>query len=88
MANVSDNPWFVYILRCADGTFYTGITNNLPRRCRHHNLGKASRYTRCRRPTELIYQESVAGRSEALRRELAIKALSRREKELLVRRAA
>jgi len=82
------DPWFVYILRCADGSLYTGITNDLQRRCRQHNEGKASRYTRCRRPTRLVYHEVVADRSEALRREAAIKALTRREKLCLIRRAA
>jgi len=79
--------WFVYILRCADGTLYTGITNDLQRRCQRHNQGKASRYTCCRRPVRLIYNETVADRSEALRREAAIKGLSRRQKEGLLRQA-
>ena len=80
-------PWYVYILRCADGTLYTGITNDFQRRCQQHNEGKASRYTRCRRPVQLIYHETVASRSEALRREAAIKGLSRQQKECLLRRA-
>jgi predicted GIY-YIG superfamily endonuclease len=77
--------WFVYILRCADGTYYTGITNDLSRRCRQHNDGKASRYTRSRRPTRLVYQEPQPDQAAALRREAAIKALSRREKATLIR---
>jgi len=88
MTKALDDPWFVYILRCADGSWYTGITNDLQRRCRQHNDGKASRYTRCRRPTRLVYHEIVAGRSQALRREAAIKALSRQQKERLMRRVA
>ena len=79
--------WFVYILRCDDGTLYTGITNNLPRRCAQHNAGKASRYTRSRLPVEVAYQETQASRSEALKRELAIKRLTRQKKEALVRSA-
>jgi predicted GIY-YIG superfamily endonuclease len=79
--------WVVYILRCADGTYYTGITNDLTRRCRQHNDGSASRYTRARRPTRLVYQESQPDQAAALRREAAIKALPRREKALLIRGA-
>lgn len=76
--------WFVYILRCADDTLYTGITNDLVRRCQQHNAGTASRYTRSRLPVVLVYQESQASRSLALKREVAIKALSRQQKELLI----
>jgi predicted GIY-YIG superfamily endonuclease len=79
--------WFVYLLRCADGTLYTGIAKDVSRRWGQHNAGTASRYTRCRRPTRLVYQESHAGRSSALKREAAIKALSRRQKDLLIRLA-
>ncbi len=79
------SDWFVYILRCADGTLYTGITNDLIRRCKQHNAGTASRYTRSRLPVALVYQEPQVSRSLALKRELAIKALSREQKELLIR---
>jgi predicted GIY-YIG superfamily endonuclease len=79
--------WFVYVLRCADGTLYTGITKDVSRRCKQHNAGTASRYTRSRRPTRLVYQEAHPDQGSALRREAAIKALSRREKQALVRRA-
>ena len=81
----SNDDWFVYILRCADGSFYTGITNDLPRRFKQHNAGTASRYTRSRLPVELVYQESQANRSLSLQREVAIKALSRQQKKLLIR---
>jgi predicted GIY-YIG superfamily endonuclease len=77
--------WFVYLLRCADRSLYTGITNDVSRRCEQHNAGTASRYTRGRLPVVLIYNEAQASRSKALKRELAIKALSRSEKELLIR---
>jgi predicted GIY-YIG superfamily endonuclease len=80
-----DGAWFVYLLRCADGSLYTGITNDLPRRLEKHNAGIASRYTRSRLPVVLVYQEAQASRSLALKRELAIKALSRQAKELLIR---
>jgi putative endonuclease len=87
MPRRANNAWFVYILRCADGTLYTGITTDLKRRRGQHNQGKASRYTRSRRPTRLVYSEPCASQSEALKREAAIKALSRREKLALVRAA-
>ena len=76
--------WFVYILRCADGSLYTGITNDLERRVEQHNAGTASRYTRSRLPVTLAYREEVATKGAALKRELAIKALSREAKEKLI----
>ena len=69
--------WVVYMLRCADGSLYTGITTDLPRRCRQHNKGTASRYTRTRRPVVLVYQETADNRSQALKRE-ALKEVRRR----------
>jgi predicted GIY-YIG superfamily endonuclease len=81
----TDGTWFVYILRCGDGTLYTGITNDLTRRCGQHNAGTASRYTRSRLQVELVYQEVQASRSHALKRELTIKALSRQEKKTLMK---
>jgi predicted GIY-YIG superfamily endonuclease len=86
MKHANGVAWFVYILRCADRTFYTGITKDLTRRCRQHNNGTASRYTRSRRPTRLVYQEAQPDQGAALRREAAIKSLSRRQKELLIGR--
>jgi putative endonuclease len=77
--------WLVYVLRCADGTLYTGITNDLERRLGAHACGKASRYTRSRLPVKLLYRETARGRGAALRREHAIKSLSREEKLRLVR---
>jgi predicted GIY-YIG superfamily endonuclease len=61
--------WWVYVFRCADGSLYTGITKDVPRRCLQHNDGKASRYTRSRRPITLVYQEPCATRSLALKRD-------------------
>ena len=81
-------PWFVYILRCADGTLYTGVTTDPERRCRQHNAGRGARYTRARRPALLVYQEPAEGRGPALRREWSIKRLTRRQKERLLRSAA
>jgi len=77
--------WCLYILRCRDNTFYTGITTDLGRRLQQHNDGTASRYTRSRRPVVRIYQEPCADRSKALKRECAVKKLSRTAKELLVK---
>ncbi len=72
--------WTVYILQCADGTLYTGITNDLEKRLAAHESGKGAKYTRGRGPLALIHRENYATRGEALSRELAIKALSREEK--------
>ena len=80
-----ETTWFVYLLRCADGSLYTGISNDVPRRLEQHNAGTASHYTRSRLPALLVYQEAQGSRSLALKRELAIKALSREAKELLIR---
>lgn len=80
-----ETTWFVYLLRCADGSLYTGISNDVLRRLEQHNAGTASRYTRSRLPAVLVYQEAQATRSLALKRELTIKALSRRDKESLIR---
>jgi predicted GIY-YIG superfamily endonuclease len=79
--------WFVYLLGCADGSLYTGITKDVDRRSRQHNDGTASRYTRSRRPTVLVYQEAQPSKSAALKREAAIKALARSEKMALIRLA-
>lgn len=76
--------YWVYILRCADGTLYTGCTNDLSRRLAAHNAGKGAKYTRSRRPVELAYREEVPDKSAALRREAAIKGLSRQEKLALI----
>lgn len=83
-AAAADQPWFVYIIECSDGSFYTGITNDLERRQQQHNEGTASRYTRSRRPVTLRYQEVCESRSQALIRECSLRLLSRKEKEVLV----
>ena len=83
-ADSSEDTWFVYIMRCADNSLYTGITKDLDRRLKQHNAGTASRYTRGRLPVSLEYQEEQPSQSMALKRELAIKALSRKEKESLI----
>ena len=70
----------LYILKCRDGTLYTGITNDLPRRVTQHNKGTASRYTRSRLPVRLMFSEPCRNRSQALKKEYATKQLSRKEK--------
>ena len=77
--------WYVYILRCGDGTLYTGITDDIPRRLAAHRSGKGAKYTRGRGPLELVYQEQVPDKSAALRREMEIKRLRRAEKEQLIK---
>ena len=76
--------YLVYILRCGDGTLYTGCTNDLPRRLQAHQSGRGAKYTRSRLPVELVYQEAVPDRSAALRREAAIKRLDRTRKLALI----
>jgi putative endonuclease len=76
--------WSLYILRCRDGSFYTGVTNDIERRFREHEVGRASRFTRTRRPVVLVYQEKCGSRSQALLRECAVKSLGRQGKEDLV----
>jgi putative endonuclease len=76
--------WLVYLLRCRDGSLYTGITNDLPRRLKTHAAGKASRYTRSRLPVQLAYTEPQPSKSRSLKREAAIKKLTRRQKESLL----
>ena len=76
--------WQLYILRCGDGTLYTGITDDLPRRLKAHRSGKGAKYTRGRGPLELVYREDCPDKSAALRREIAVKKLSRREKLSLI----
>ena len=75
---------YTYILRCSDGTFYTGWTNHLDERVRAHNEGRGAKYTRGRGPVELVYYECLETREEALRREYAIKQMSRMEKIRLI----
>ena len=78
-------PWYVYILRCGDGTLYTGISDDVARRLAAHRSGKGAKYTRGRGPLELVYTEQLPDKSAALRREAAIKRLKRAEKEKLIR---
>ena len=76
--------WCVYILHCSDDTLYTGISNSLERRLAQHNAGTASKYTRVRRPVEVVFCERQENKGNALRREYQIKKLSRLEKLQLI----
>lgn len=76
--------WQVYLLRCADGTLYTGITTDLSRRVAEHNAGRGARYTRSRLPAELVYAEPAADRAAAQRREYAIRRLPAAAKRRLL----
>lgn len=79
-----ESVWYLYILRCADGSLYTGITTNVERRFAAHSAGKGAKYTRGRGPLELVYREECGSHSDALKREWQIKQLTREEKEKLV----
>lgn len=72
--------WYVYMLRCGDGTLYTGITDDVQKRLAAHRAGKGAKYTRGRGPLELVYTEQQPDKPAALRREIAIKRLTRQEK--------
>jgi predicted GIY-YIG superfamily endonuclease len=80
--------WSLYLLECKDGSIYTGITTDLTRRVDQHQQGKASRYTRSRLPVRLLYCEPCRNHSQALKREWAVKSLSRAQKEILFRKKA
>lgn len=71
---------YVYIVECSDGTLYTGWTNNLEKRVKDHNEGKGAKYTKARRPVTLVYYEEFESKEEAMKREYAIKQMSRSEK--------
>ncbi|MCR4672249.1 MAG: GIY-YIG nuclease family protein [Lachnospiraceae bacterium] len=75
---------FVYILKCADGSLYTGWTNDLEKRLKAHNSGNGAKYTRSRRPVEMVYHETFATKEEAMKREFALKQLTREQKMELI----
>lgn len=81
--------YFVYILKCADGTYYTGITTDPARRLREHNAGTAAKYTHppSRRPVEMVYTEEAGDRSAASKREYEVKQLPRKKKEELIKKS-
>jgi len=86
--NVNIGTWFVYMLRCSDGSLYTGVTTDIERRFLEHKEGKnGAKYTRSRFPISVVYRETCASRSEAQIRESAIKKYTKNEKELLIKQS-
>ena len=86
MKKLKDNTLnYTYIVRCSDGTYYTGWTNNLAKRIKAHNDGKGAKYTKARRPVELVYYESFPTKQEAMSREWHIKQYSKNKKESLIK---
>jgi len=79
-----ENGWYLYILRCGDGTLYTGITTDVQKRLEVHRSGKGAKYTRGRLPLELVYRESCGSHGDALKREIVVKRFSRQEKLELI----
>lgn len=77
---------YTYLVRCADGTFYCGWTNDLDKRIKAHNEGRGAKYTRSRRPVTLVYWEEFSTKTEAMQREAAVKKLTRQQKEWLIAR--
>ena len=84
MTSSPSAQWVCYLLRCADDTLYCGITNDLDKRLNAHNAGTAAKYTRARGPVELVFTESCTDRSDASKREMAIKNLTRVAKLALI----
>ena len=82
---LSETAWYVYLVRCQDGTLYCGIAKDPSRRLAEHNSAdKGAKYTRGRQPVQLVYTEEVASRAKAVKREIRIKRLSRRKKMVLI----
>lgn len=77
-------PYFCYIVKCADSTYYTGWSTDPVRRAKEHNKGTGARYTRIHRPVTLVYVEELPGKSEAMKRERAIKIMPRTKKEAMI----
>ena len=86
MSKKNQNNWLIYILECEDGSLYCGITNNLEKRLKQHKgeIKGGAKYTRSHWPCKLVYEEKSASRSEALKRELSIKKMSKVEKQALI----
>ena len=87
MPRRAKKQYFVYILKCRGGSYYTGYTSDLERRVQEHNSGKGGRYTRARIPVELVHTERYQTRKEAIKRELEIKKLARKAKRELIKAA-
>lgn len=78
-------PYYIYILLCKDGSFYTGSTNDIEKRFKDHTEGHGARYTKSHKPIKIIYKEEFTNKSEALKREAEIKKLSKKDKEKLIK---
>lgn len=78
------SEWFVYIVKCSDETFYTGVSTDVEKRVKTHNTGKGAKYTKTRRPVELLWTKKVSSKSEALKLEYKIKQLNRKQKMLFM----
>ena len=82
---VGDRPWFLYVVHCSDGTLYTGVTTDISRRIREHNTGsRGAKYTRTRRPVELVYWVDFNNRSSAQKAEYKFKKLTRKQKDEII----
>ena len=79
-----ESTWYLYILKCKDGTFYTGITTDVEKRLEMHRSGKGAKYTRGRGPLELVYSETCENHSQALKRECEVKKLPKEQKMQLI----
>ena len=77
-------PWFVYILRCRDGSLYTGVATDVDRRFAEHRAGTGAKYTRSHKPVKIVYRQKLSSRSKALRREAEIKSWPRMQKLKLI----
>ena len=86
VSTTSESMWYVYVVRCADGTLYTGVAKDLPQRITAHNAGRGAKYTRGRLPVMLVYRETAADRAAAQKREHEIKRLPRLAKRALFTR--
>lgn len=81
---MKEKPWFTYIVECRDNSLYTGISNNVKRRVEAHNRGKGCKFTKCRYPVKLVYQQECGKKSAALKREIEIQSLHRSKKLELI----
>lgn len=82
---MSSKPWYVYIVRCSDGSLYTGVSTNISRRIYAHNSGRGAKYTRSRRPVSIVYAGPEMTQSAALKEEYRIKSLSRKKKLVMIK---
>lgn len=84
MTDLAVEIWYVYLVECADGSFYTGISNNVEKRIVKHNSSQGAKYTKTRLPVKLIYKEKCGSKSDASKREYELKQLTRSQKEKLI----